>query len=396
MHLIKEHLYEYIDSFNKTPGTYTRDELYDFGVRHKNLPKGKRSWSELAKYVGYKGNPDSYRKFVLNRQMQEKEINQVTASSNNIEYEDLYKQKTQIRDIYNNYRLSLRNQARVDSFIDNLFEAIRAIKPYPATTIRKSSDIDSAEAVLLVSDLHIGVKCDNFYNTYNKDVALKRLEKLALDVLRYCEINNVKDLHVLNLGDLIQGIIHINARITQELDLIDQITTAAELMSKFLTILDDSDINIYYRSCTDNHSRALADKNVGIEAENFNKLIDSFIKIRLEKSKIKFMNDNIDESLGKFTLANGKKIMFAHGHLENINKCIDAFIGATKEFIDYVCLSHFHCGKEKSYNGSKLIINGSIVGTEQYALSRRLFGPAEQKLLIFDNDNFLDLTINLQ
>ena len=53
-------------------------------------------------------------------------------------------------------------------------------------------------------------------------------------------------------------------------------------------------------------------------------------------------------------------------------------------------------GKEKAFNGFKIFVNGSIVGTEQYALSKRLFSIPEQKLLIFDEcENTLDININL-
>lgn len=389
-------LYSYIDSLQKNPGEYSKDELYEIGLRHRQLPKSDRDWQKLCSYIGYDGKPESFRKFVNRRSNMTAQMLEIIEDSEN--FQDSYKEKTQIRDIYNAYRLSLRHEARLNSFIEGLQAAIKTLKPLPNWDDDSIKILDNlgAEAVLLLSDIHIGIECDNFYNCYNKDIAYKRLIKLANDVLKYCKIHNVHTLNVLNLGDVIQGIIHVTARIDQELNLIDQIITGSEYLAMFLKKLDSSDINIVYRSCTDNHSRANADKNLSIEEENFSKLIDFYLKIRLQDSKIKFVNDNIDDSLGKFTLSNGKNIMFAHGHLENINKCIESCIALTKEFIDYVCLSHFHSGQEKTINGSKLIVNGSIVGTEKYALSRRLFGPAEQKLLIFDADNFLDLTINLQ
>lgn len=391
-----EELYTYIDSLNKAPGSYSKDELYKIGILHRQLDRSDRDWNKLVEYIGYNGKPESYRKFVARHSNMSKEMLNIIDDPTTFEEE--YKEKTQIRDIYNAYRLMLRQDSRLDSFLENLVEAVRSLRSLPnwVDNCVKNIDTNGTEGILLVSDLHNGVKCDNFYNSYNKDIAYKRLQKLANDTLYYCKLHNVTQLNVLNLGDLIHGIIHINARIDQELNLIDQIITAAEYMANFLNMLDASDIKIIYRSCTDNHSRASSDKSINIEAENFSKLIDFYLKIRLEDSQITFINDNIDESLGRFKLRNGKTVMFAHGHLENINKCIDSFIGATKEFVDYVCLSHFHNGREKSYNGSKLIINGSIVGTEQFALSKRLFSPAEQKLLIFDRDNFLDLTINLQ
>lgn len=289
----------------------------------------------------------------------------------------------------------LRKDARVESFKESIIVAIKTLEPL---NIRHYTNINNSntEAILMLSDLHIGANCSNFYNTYNFEVAKERISKLTFDTINYCKMCNVSTLHVVNLGDLIHGLIHSTARISEELNVVNQVIKASELISWMLAELTHLGINITYRSCTDNHSRMMSNKSDNIEAENFNRIIDWYLESRLKDSNIIFMNDNIDISIGKFTLNNGKKIMFAHGHLENTNKCIDSFIGATKEFIDYVLLSHFHTTKEKSYNGSKLLINGSVIGTEDYALSKRLFSPAEQKLLIFDQDNLIDININLQ
>ena len=92
---------------------------------------------------------------------------------------------------------------------------------------------------------------------------------------------------------------------------------------------------------------------------------------------------------------NGKKIVFAHGHEDSINRSFQAFIGAKREFIDYALLGHYHSAKMKSFNDFTVFVNGSIVGTEEYALSRRLFTKPQQVLLIFDDDNVINTTINL-
>ena len=48
-----------------------------------------------------------------------------------------------------------------------------------------------------------------------------------------------------------------------------------------------------------------------------------------------------------------------------------------------------------AYQGVKVSINGSIVGTEEYALSKRLFNKPAQKLLIFEDSDVLDINIDL-
>lgn len=402
----KQEFYTYLDrKYNKKPSTYTADEIYEIGLLHKTLPQTEKSWGDLVEYLGYAGTASGLRSFVNYRAAREKEQTEFIEnfsdeiSAEEKSFQDIFKDKVKTRDAVNTYKAMLRNEARLEAFKESLIQAIKTIKPIEVK-VSKDSKVSKPnkdiEAVALLSDLHIGTNCNNFYNTFNSKVAKTRLDKYAEEIIHYCNLMKVSKLNVLNLGDLISGNIHTNARITAEFDLVDQITKAAELVSAFLIKLTSLGIDVTYRSCTDNHSRATANKDEAIESENFNRLIDWYLEVRLQKYPIKFINDNIDISLGKFDLLNGKKVMFAHGHLENINKCIDSFCGATREFIDYVILSHFHTSKEKSYNGGKVIVNGSIVGTEQYALSKRLFSSAEQKLLIFEKDNLINITINLQ
>lgn len=255
----------------------------------------------------------------------------------------------------------------------------------------------SHEAVLLLSDLHIGVDCNNFYNTYNVEVAKERLNRLADYTIIYCNTHKVNKLNILNLGDLIHGVLHVSARVEQQMDVISQVMTASELISQFLIkVLNNVNCNhIVYRSCSDNHARLIADKTQHIEKENLGKLIDWYIEERLHNTGIVFAKDNLDYSLGYFTLLNGKKCVFAHGHLDSIDKSLQNFVGATKQFIDYGFLSHYHSEKVKTFQGYTVFVNGSVVGTEQYALSKRLFSAPSQKLIIFEDGNVLDISIDL-
>lgn len=398
----KKSLYSYIDHLDVNDGMYSTEQLVEIGLLHKQLPLKEKSWKDLAAKLKYPNSGEHLRCFV-NRKYRQADpglsINVKKISIDPESYQTLYKEKTEIRDIYNAYRRELRNDAREDRFKNAIIDAIGTLPKIELydKKVRKKLNTSSTEGVLLISDMHLGVDCSNFYNTYNTKVAQDRITKIAHNVVEYCKLFDVKRLNVLNLGDLIQGLIHNTARIDAEINVSDQIILAAELLAQILVYIDNAiDAEIIYRSCTDNHSRMSANKDDNLEAENFNRIIDWYLQARLKGSNINLINDNIDDSIGKFNLLNGATAMFAHGHLENINKCVDAFAGATKQFIDYIFLSHFHNSKQKSYNGSKVFVNGSIVGTEQYALSKRLFGPAEQKLIIFKDDNIVDINMNLQ
>lgn len=389
---------DYIDSFNKEKGQYTINELLSIGVKFKELPLKQRNWESLHQLLGvYNMSAEAYRKRV------ERYIRcNPDKIEPNIEgdiFRNDYLEKQKVRDWYNAYRRDIRQESRIENLVDEIKSAADKFKDLESVKYQKSSNTNlDREAVLLLSDLHIGVDCNNYYNKYNHLIAKERLEKLLKETIDYCKSNNVKRLNVLNLGDMIAGLIHSNARIEQQMDVAEQIMVAAEYISSFLNELQRAAPEVTYRSVFDNHSRAVANKNEHIEKEQFSKIIDWFIKERLKSSDIKFYDNEIDGGIGNLTLLNEQKMLFAHGHQDGRNCSCQNFVGLTKEWIDYICLAHYHNPASKDFQGCKVFINGSIVGTEQYAFGRRLFSKPSQKLLIFrkDSKTIQDIDINLE
>lgn len=413
--ITKKDLLKYIASFNKAPGEYTRKEIFKIAYMHKQLDEGK-SWKILNKTLQTDfSTPESLRNWTFNqtKDKTQKELNDIVKEFKEIvtnsqtldveqkEYIQSYKEKTQVRDLWNTYRRNLREDARTEAWQDRIIEAINNLNTnYPlqkstGTYLDFSNQLEG-EAILLLSDLHIGVKCDNFYNKYNIEIAKERVNKLVKDTILYCRSNNIKRLTVLGLGDNIHGVIHTNARIEQEVDVAQQIIIASEIISQALYDLQEAAPEVIYRSVVDNHSRAIAQKEANLDSENFNLVIDFIIEQRLHESNIKIIKDNLDVGLGLFDLLNGKKFMFVHGHQDNVNSCFQNAVGATRQFIDYFAMGHYHSNKLKEFQGMTVFVNGSICGTEQYALGKRLFNNASQRLLIFKEDNIIDIKINLQ
>lgn len=389
---------DYIDSFNKEKGQYTINELLSIGVKFKELPLKQRNWESLHQLLGiYNMSAEAYRKRVDRHIKKNPYLLDVNDQGEIFKNDFIEKQK--VRDWYNAFRRDIRQESRVENLIDEIKSAADKFKDLESVKYQKPSNTNlDREAVLLLSDLHIGVDCNNYYNKYNHLIAKERLEKLLKETIDYCKSNNVKRLNVLNLGDMIAGLIHSNARIEQQMDVAEQIMVAAEYISSFLNELQRAAPEVTYRSVFDNHSRAVANKNEHIEKEQFSKIIDWFIKERLKSSDIKFYDNEIDGGIGNLTLLNEQKMLFAHGHQDGRNCSCQNFVGLTKEWIDYICLAHYHNPASKDFQGCKVFINGSIVGTEQYAFGKRLFSKPSQKLLIFrkDSKTIQDIDINLE
>ena len=405
----------YVNRFDKQAGEFTKEEVLEIGKLHRTLDKRDKDWNALAKKVGWSSG-ENLRTFVKSKLAKEgllgndnlvSKIEQAVIDGKEINAEEvndeidkkmavLYKETTKYNDARNAYKRILRDEARIETIVEAIKESQASLDALPKVESGKSFGGGDAEAVLLLSDLHIGVNCNNFYNTYNTQVAVKRLSKLVDETIRYCKRNNIKRLNVLNLGDLIHGTIHVNGRVEQEYDVITQVQNASELVAQTLNLLQQAAPEVIYRSVVDNHSRVTADYSQHIEKESFARLIDWYLQLRLKDTNVIFANDNIDEGIGKFDLLNGKKLVFAHGHQDNLNAISQGYNGAFREFIDFICIGHYHQTKAKSFQDARVFVNGSIVGTEQYALSKRLFSSPCQKLIIFENNciNDIDIILN--
>lgn len=405
----RDELFKLIDSFGKNKGEYSEEEIIEIGTAHKKLPRSERSWAVLADRLGWEGTGESLRLFVKNKlysNKQSDEHKEISQNERDVDAEYLDKksqleiEKTLARNEWTAYKRLIKTQAKAISLKRTVEEEIQKLGPLPFISFKESKlkGIGNVrEAVLMISDWHIGVDCDNFYNKYNFEVAKERVKKLTEDVINYCKSFKVQRLNVVNLGDLIHGKIHKNARIEQELNVVDQTLKAAELLAEMLNKLQEAAPEVVYRSVIDNHARMDADLEEALQGENFGILIDHItdLRLKLSKAKVQFVYDNLDESMGKFTLLNGKNVAFAHGHLDSINKAYQNFTAATREFIHYVLLGHYHEEKAKSYNGCKVLVNSCLSGVEQYALSKRLFGIPSQSLLLFEDKNLINVSINV-
>lgn len=87
------------------------------------------------------------------------------------------------------------------------------------------------ELVVMLSDWHYGLECDNFWNTFNESVFNLRIEKLLHKIIEIGERHNTATLNIFALGDMVNGLIHTTTRIFNSEDVIAQSKVVAETLS---------------------------------------------------------------------------------------------------------------------------------------------------------------------
>lgn len=312
------------------------------------------------------------------------------------EVEDkLYKTKVKTSDKLREHRAVLRTESRVENLLDKITEASSTM---PKLNLQKNRDIvitGNKTAILKISDWHLGKVVDNYFNKFNKEILVERVNKLIDETIKYCNIMGVKTLYIANLSDLIEGNLRVTSRVESEEDTIAQVMHVSEILANMIAEFVKHGYNVKYLSTLDNHSRGNVSYKEHIEIESFAKMIDWYLKARIGKS-IEFIESPFDPNIG-YTEINGKNHFFVHGHLKahNVHVVVQNIAIPLGMTVDYVHMGHWHRADVKEFHFAKVFINPSLVGVDDYAFNNGWFSKAGQKLLVVDGDNEIDINIVL-
>lgn len=265
-----------------------------------------------------------------------------------------------------------------------IVEAISKIEPLKYEF--KDLQSGESEAVLLLSDWHRGQVSDNFFNKFNNEIFDERVEKLMNKTREYCLLNNIKTIHILTLGDMINGGIHVQTRIESQENLIEQTIGVTEALSHlFNNLSQEFNLELYF--CRGNHDRVTPSKEEAMNGESFSDIIPWFLKERLKgNDRIHFNENTVNDEIITANVC-GQRIIGVHGHKDNFNKAIDNLALFTKQIPDYIVMGHFHHSREADLKGVEMIINPSLCGSDRYAVDSRKFSKAGQKLLMLNKED---------
>ena len=323
--------------------------------------------------------------------LEEEQINKITDNDIIKEIEDkkleLEKEKIRVQDQRREYKKYLRQDARFEHIHNTIKEEINKLNE-TKPLIHKEVKVDNTsnrEAVIILSDWHIGSTSNNYWNIFNLEVARERINKLLNKTIEYCSLHKVNTIHVELAGDLTNGFIHVGNRIENEEDVISQVITASELISNFLNELANHIPSVKVYSSTGNHGRCSANLKESLNVENFERLIPWYLKARISNPKIELMENEIDDNLIVIRFLN-EVIYCVHGHLDKPNVIIENWSRMLKEFPTEAHLGHFHSYKEFDEYDMTVTVNGTLSGVDEFAKKIRKTSKPMQTLMIYNEE----------
>lgn len=329
----------------------------------------------VGKYSGY-----SVYKF-----MQEKIENGFLTDEEAVRLEKLrekeYKERVKLQDANREKRKVLRDFSRIEvlqEYIEMKLDE-REPKPFKGCNYKIKN---GNEASCLISDLHAGATVDSIFNYYDLEVLRCRMEELSEKIIAFCKRDNVDLLHAEFLGDFITGIIHGSTIAQAQEDVIDQILDASDIIVEFIKSLRKEIPCVKTYFVYGNHGRTSPNKSDRAYKENFERLIASIVRKDLRGTDIVVIDGGYEDFI-TYRLRNGKLIVSTHGTNDSPDMANKNFTKLLGEDVYCVHMGHLHDVRD----AKGTMVNGSIMGSDDYSISHRWHNKPTQVLKVYYKDD---------
>ncbi len=250
---------------------------------------------------------------------------------------------------------------------------------------------------ILLSDWHIGEIVsfeETELNEYNLEIAHTRILLLLEKISEILIKEKPTEVNLLFLGDLISGIIH--DELEDQTNMIDQLSVATYFASLLIKAINPTNIYGIYG----NHGRVNKNKKSKNIRNNFELILFKMVslitgkEIKTSKSPyllFKTLNETCFMTHGDFITSYGQ--LPAYGILRK-----QMFVNKYSRMLNmdhprFVFLGHFHEPQSLSQFGDHVIVNGSLIGVNEYCLKRGLLGIPSQKIVIADKNSVTETNI---
>lgn len=310
-----------------------------------------------------------------------------------IQKQSLEKEKVKTRDERNELKRILREEARKESYKEQILRSISEYQTTPLsydeskqfTGILKTDN----DIICTFFDVHTGLEVDNYFNTFNENVLRSRINRYLDKILEVQLRHSSENINII-LSELVSGVIHLALRIENNQNLIEQFLTVTDYISQFLSELSYHFENVNVFVCPGNHSRLHEKKENNMRGENMDLLAIPYLQAKLQNFRnVKFHENTIDSSIAIFSVR-GQKIFSVHGDKDELNTIVQKLTMYVGMKPDIIYTGHRHTNAMMTSYDTKVIQAGCFSGgADEYCMDKRLRNRPEQIISVI-TDNGLD------
>lgn len=245
---------------------------------------------------------------------------------------------------------------------------------------------------LLVSlnDIHYGAVIDNYWQQYNSEVCKYMFEKYVARVIQIGDETNAENCIVWCNGDEISGNIHYSIAVSNKENVIQQIIGVSELIAGFLAELSRHFNKVQFVSVPGNHSRLSPNKDLALNDERLDDLVEWYLKARLQNFENVEVGAGLRIDPTMYTIdIRGKTYLGVHGDFDCSDKNVQSLQTMARRPVYAVLSGHLHHNKIDTVQGIKTIMAGSFLGMDDYCVSKRIYGAPEQLVCVVTEDGIM-------
>ena len=308
------------------------------------------------------------------------------------EKQEIKKERQKLSDERTEFNRQIREMARKESFLEMIKRIITEdvtpmeLSYYSPTIVHKSDN----DLLCHLTDIHTGIKINNFVNTFNEDMLKLRIEQYTQEILEIRKRHSSENCYLV-IGEILSGLIHNNLRLQNNMDLLEQFKYISELISSMLITLSSHFNQVHVYTTPGNHSRIVAQKGDSLDGENMDILLPFYLKARLQNiHNVNIFENTVEPEIAMFSIRD-KIIFSSHGHKDSPSNVVQNFTMLFGVKPDIVLLGHRHTNGLTTVFDTKVIESGCVSGTDQYALSIRKANKPEQTISVINNKGLLCL-----
>lgn len=311
---------------------------------------------------------------------------------------ELEKEKVKLRDERNEVSRLMRVQARGESMRELIERRFSAYKPETFEHIGVvSTEALTTDLIVHLTDLHAGVKIENLYNSFDQQVLRARLKRYAEKVYVIQQRHNGQNCFLVLGGDLVNGEIHLNNRLENNENVVDQVISAGEAVSWFVAELSRMFEHVYIYSVPGNHSRVFPAKEDNQHGEYLDKLVTYIVDARCAAlGNVETYQNTIDETIADF-MVRGRLVYAVHGDKDTPGSVVQTLTMMTSDKPDIVLMGHRHTNALTTVYDTKVYESGCVDGADCYCMDKRLRNKPEQNVLVvnaYGVDCCYDITLD--
>lgn len=385
--------------FNKLEGENEEQFIWRIG-QAKDAGLIDAGWDEIAELINrlFREDEFDYRSEAAYRKpyQQAKRFFEAQVFNNGGDYVsdlrearyELQKEKQRMSDERTALNRSLRESARLEEDLANLENLIKQNGMTTMPETRKSFCNSDNDLFVALSDFHLGLNTNNYFGTYNSDIAKDRLFAYLEKIVEIKELHHSENAYLMLLGDLLNGEIHFTTQLENRENISEQVQKTAELISAFTYELSKHFQCVYVNGVAGNHSRT-SFKDQVLRNNRLDNLIPWYMKAKLSHlSNVVFIDQqNIDPSIGHCTVR-GNEYLLVHGDFDSYSeKGVSKLVMMLDFKPNAIFYGHLHRCSYDDIAGIKIIRSGSFSGaSDDYSVSKRLNGKPTQMVTVVTSD----------